>query len=95
MAAEPDLHPLIMSALVALVVVVFVALVVLFFGFVKLYRIPSSAMEPTLRCGRPALGCSGQASDHVVALRLRWPSMTRKCTRTVSPALNLGRPSRS
>jgi len=72
-AAEPDLHPLIMRALVALVVVVFVALVVLFFGFVKLYRIPSSAMEPTLRCGRPALGCSGQASDHVVALRLRWP----------------------
>ena len=60
-------------ALVALVVVVFVALVVLFFGFVKLYRIPSSAMEPTLRCGRPALGCSGQAADRVVALRLRWP----------------------
>ena len=41
-------------ALVALVVVAFVLLVVFFFAFVKLYRIPSSAMEPTLRCGRPA-----------------------------------------
>src|SRR5437870_3805877 len=28
-------------------------------------------------------------------IRLRWPSITRKWTRTVSPALNFGRPSRS
>src|SRR2546423_146163 len=28
-------------------------------------------------------------------IRRRWPSMTRKWTRTVSPALNAGRPSRS
>jgi signal peptidase I len=60
-------------ALVALLVVVAVALVVLFVGYVKLYRIPSSAMEPTLRCGRPGAGCSGATSDRVLAVRLRWP----------------------
>ena len=60
-------------ALVALVVVAFVLLVVFFFAFVKLYRIPSSAMEPTLRCDRSEPGCSGQTSDRVLAVRLRWP----------------------
>ena len=31
----------------------------------KHYRIPSSSMEPTLHCGRPALGCEGRVSDQV------------------------------
>jgi signal peptidase I len=60
-------------ALVALAVVVFVALVVFFVGYAKLYRIPSAAMEPTLRCATPGIGCSGKANDRVLAIRLRWP----------------------
>jgi signal peptidase I len=30
------------------------------------FRIPSSAMEPTLHCAKPGAGCLGSASDHVV-----------------------------
>jgi signal peptidase I len=60
-------------ALLALAVVVVAALVVFFVGYAKLYRIPSSAMEPTLRCAEPGVGCSGKASDRVLAIRLRWP----------------------
>lgn len=40
------------------------------FTSLKLYRIPSSAMEPTLRCARPANGCTASTADRVVALRL-------------------------
>src|SRR5438552_4971857 len=60
-------------ALLALAVVVVAALVVFFVGYAKLYRIPSSAMEPTLRCAEPGVGCSGKANDRVLAIRLRWP----------------------
>jgi signal peptidase I len=35
----------------------------------KWYRIPSPAMELTLRCAEPAVGCSGRANDRVFALR--------------------------
>jgi signal peptidase I len=34
------------------------------------YRIPSSSMEPTLRCARPAFGCDARFSDRVLACRL-------------------------
>jgi signal peptidase I len=34
------------------------------------YRIPSSSMEPTLRCARPARGCEASVSDRVLANRL-------------------------
>jgi signal peptidase I len=34
------------------------------------YRIPSSSMEPTLNCARPALGCEAHFSDRVLACRL-------------------------
>ncbi len=34
------------------------------------YRIPSSSMEPTLRCARPANGCESSSSDRVLANRL-------------------------
>jgi signal peptidase I len=44
-----------------------------FFVYAKLYRIPSAAMEPTLRCAAPGVGCSGNTSDRVLAIRLRWP----------------------
>jgi signal peptidase I len=33
------------------------------------YAIPSSAMEPTLRCARPAPGCEGDASDRIMVLQ--------------------------
>ena len=33
----------------------------------KSYRIPSSAMEPTLNCAKPSFGCLGDSSDHVLA----------------------------
>jgi signal peptidase I len=35
----------------------------------KTYRIPSAAMEPTLRCAQPAPGCSAEESDRFLALR--------------------------
>ena len=33
------------------------------------YRIPSSSMEPTLHCARPAQGCAARFSDRVLANR--------------------------
>jgi signal peptidase I len=33
------------------------------------YRIPSSSMEPTLHCARPADGCEANSSDRVLANR--------------------------
>src|SRR5947209_16518012 len=33
------------------------------------YRIPSSSMEPTLHCARPAPGCEAGSSDRVLANR--------------------------
>jgi signal peptidase I len=33
------------------------------------YRIPSSSMEPTLHCARPAPGCEASFSDRVLACR--------------------------
>jgi signal peptidase I len=33
------------------------------------YRIPSSSMEPTLHCAKPAPGCEAQFSDRVLANR--------------------------
>jgi signal peptidase I len=34
------------------------------------YRIPSSSMEPTLNCAKPAVGCLGDSSDRVLACRI-------------------------
>jgi signal peptidase I len=30
------------------------------------YTVPSSSMEPTLHCTKPAVGCHGNADDHVL-----------------------------
>ncbi len=38
----------------------------------KPYRIPSSSMEPTLRCAKPGEWCSATSSDRVVANRLAY-----------------------
>jgi signal peptidase I len=37
-------------------------------GTLKAYAIPSSAMEPTLHCARPAPGCEAGRQDRVLAL---------------------------
>jgi signal peptidase I len=36
----------------------------------KPYKIPSSSMEPTLHCAKPADGCRSRASDRVIANRI-------------------------
>ena len=36
----------------------------------KPYKIPSSSMEPTLHCGKPADGCRSRVSDRVIANRI-------------------------
>jgi signal peptidase I len=33
----------------------------------KIYRVPSSSMEPTLHCARPDIGCEGDEMDRVAA----------------------------
>src|SRR5262245_65156967 len=40
----------------------------------RAYVIPSSAMEPTLHCARPAAGCEADTMDRVLVLR--FPSGT-------------------
>jgi signal peptidase I len=39
------------------------------FGLLKAYRIPSAAMEPTLRCSAPAFGCTAAEHDRLLAVR--------------------------
>jgi signal peptidase I len=73
LAAEPHLDPLIRTVLITLALVAAVVLVVAFVALLKLYRIPSSSMEPTFRCAQPAPGCTGDRSDRVAALRVEWP----------------------
>jgi signal peptidase I len=54
-----------------LTVAVAVALVLVFEAEIaKPYRVPSSSMEPTLHCARPASGCRARYSDRVLALRI-------------------------
>jgi signal peptidase I len=37
-------------------------------GAIHAYRIPSSAMEPTLHCARPSVGCEAAHADRMVGL---------------------------
>jgi signal peptidase I len=55
--------------LIAVAVVVGLGVVFLAVG-VRPYRIPSSAMEPTLNCAKPAPGCLGSSEDRVLACRI-------------------------
>ncbi len=41
------------------------------------YRIPSSAMEPTLRCGKPGAGCSGTSDDRIIVPRFLFKNVRR------------------
>lgn len=55
----------------ALTIAVAIAAVLVFQAEVaKPYRIPSSSMEPTLHCGKPAEGCRSRVSDRVIANRI-------------------------
>jgi len=38
----------------------------------KPYRIPSASMEPTLRCAKPASGCTSRFSDRIIVNRLAY-----------------------
>jgi signal peptidase I len=54
-----------------LTIAVAIALVLAFEAEVaKPYRVPSSSMEPTLHCAKPARGCLAHYSDRVIALRI-------------------------
>jgi signal peptidase I len=56
-------------ALVAAALLVSLLALATLLALFKAYRIHSSAMEPTLRCGQPEPGCSAEDSDRVLALR--------------------------
>jgi signal peptidase I len=73
LAAEPDRAALIRTLLFVLALVAAVLVAVAFVAVLKLYRIPSSSMEPTIHCARPAPGCTAGSSDRVAALRVEWP----------------------
>jgi signal peptidase I len=53
---------------VALATVPILVLVGAFLALFTTYRVPSSSMEPTLRCEKPSPGCSAETSDRVLAL---------------------------
>jgi signal peptidase I len=56
---------------IVLVLVTLVGVAILAVGVTsKLYRIPSSSMEPTLHCTRPAGGCLGDESDRIAVSRV-------------------------
>jgi signal peptidase I len=68
-----------------------VAIVLLVKAFVvNPYRIPSSSMEPTLHCAKPAAGCEASFSDRVLANRflyhLRAPRRGEIVVFTTPPA---------
>ncbi len=50
----------------ALIGAVVVAALIVFFFVAKKYRIPSSAMEPTLHCSGPDTGCEGKHQDRIL-----------------------------
>ena len=56
--------------LVISMAVVFVLVVVFAVVALAPYRIPSSAMEPTLNCAKPAIGCLGDSQDRMLACRI-------------------------
>jgi signal peptidase I len=54
-----------------LTIAIAVGLVLVFEAEVaKPYKVPSSSMEPTLHCAKPARGCTAKYSDRVIALRI-------------------------
>jgi signal peptidase I len=54
------------AVLGALVGAILVAALLVFFFVAKAYRIPSSAMEPTLHCARPGSQCEAKHEDKIL-----------------------------
>jgi signal peptidase I len=54
-----------------------VGLVVLVVLTSHTYRIPSSTMEPTLKCGKPGPGCTGSTDDRIIVPRFLFKSAQR------------------
>jgi signal peptidase I len=60
----------VLSGLLFLPVLVFLVVLALTLADVThLYRVPSSAMEPTLHCARPGVGCKASSRDRVFAIK--------------------------
>ena len=63
----------VLGGIVALPVLVFLVVLALTLTDVThLYRVPSSAMEPTLHCAHPGVGCRASAQDRVFAIKYLW-----------------------
>jgi signal peptidase I len=56
-----------LGGLIGVIVVVVVVGAVT--GVLRPYRVPSSSMEPTLHCARPAPDCRARFSDRVIAIK--------------------------
>jgi signal peptidase I len=68
----------VLGGVLALPLFVFlVVLVLTLVGVTHLYRIPSSAMEPTLHCARPHPGCEASHLDRVFAVKYVFSSPGR------------------
>jgi signal peptidase I len=66
------------GGVLALPVLVFLIIVVLtLVGVTHLYRIPSSAMEPTLHCSRPDPGCEATSKDRIFTVKYLFSSPGR------------------
>jgi signal peptidase I len=57
---------IVIGTVLAFGLLVFLLVVFVFVGLHP-YRIPSSAMEPTLNCAKPAPGCRGSTDDRILA----------------------------
>ena len=63
----------VLGGILALPVLVFLVVLALTLTDVThLYRVPSSAMEPTLHCAHPGVGCEASARDRVFAVKYLW-----------------------
>jgi signal peptidase I len=63
----------VLGGILALPVLVFLVVLALTLTDVThLYRVPSSAMEPTLHCAHPGVGCEASKQDRVFAIKYLW-----------------------
>jgi signal peptidase I len=63
----------VLGGIVALPLLVFLVVLALTLTDVThLYRVPSSAMEPTLHCAHPGVGCEASKQDRVFAIKYLW-----------------------
>jgi signal peptidase I len=55
--------------LVAVAALPILLLLAALFALFTPYRVPSSSMEPSLRCAKPNPGCTADTSDRVLAIK--------------------------